>query len=329
MADGVPCPECGTSCTRMYCSTRCMNRAGERRRRARRASTRYPTGRPGCRGCGETLDNALRSDQAWCSSRCKSQAAAALRRNARHAVLFGDGPRECVHCGAALDGADGHVRYCGNTCRIKSSNDRATARARAAQPAQKRPCAECSAPFATRRQTVRYCSRSCATSAAARQAASHRVRTRAERVAAKVCHHCNGSLAHLAKAYVYCSGRCRRAETYIRHRTARKAYRDRVRRGDGWRAINRGYAHARRARKLATSITEATSEQVAARMSMFSGCWMCGGEWTEVEHVKPLAQGGPHILANLRPACGPCNRRKGASWSGVTEVLRRRAPVAA
>lgn len=53
---------------------------------------------------------------------------------------------------------------------------------------------------------------------------------------------------------------------------------------------------------------------------MFPGCWMCGGEWAEIEHVKPLALGGPHILANLRPSCGPCNRRKGAHWPGAARL---------
>lgn len=43
-------------------------------------------------------------------------------------------------------------------------------------------------------------------------------------------------------------------------------------------------------------------------------CWMCGGTPTDWDHVKPIAKGGPHVLANLRPACGDCNRRKRDRW---------------
>lgn len=47
---------------------------------------------------------------------------------------------------------------------------------------------------------------------------------------------------------------------------------------------------------------------------MFAGCWVCGGEATQVDHVKPIAAGGAHILANLRPICGQCNQRKKDKW---------------
>jgi 5-methylcytosine-specific restriction endonuclease McrA len=41
-------------------------------------------------------------------------------------------------------------------------------------------------------------------------------------------------------------------------------------------------------------------------------CWMCSGEYQEVDHVIPLARGGLHCLSNLRPACRSCNASKGA-----------------
>ncbi|WP_399552357.1 HNH endonuclease [uncultured Microbacterium sp.] len=46
-------------------------------------------------------------------------------------------------------------------------------------------------------------------------------------------------------------------------------------------------------------------------------CWMCGSPWEHIDHVKPIAKGGPHLLANLRPACAACNMKKGSAWSGV------------
>lgn len=43
-------------------------------------------------------------------------------------------------------------------------------------------------------------------------------------------------------------------------------------------------------------------------------CYMCGSKATATDHVKPLAKGGPHMLANLRPACTPCNSAKQDTW---------------
>lgn len=67
----------------------------------------------------------------------------------------------------------------------------------------------------------------------------------------------------------------------------------------------------------------ATLEQIMARWEYFGGrCWMCGGEATETEHVKPLSKGGSQWPANLRPSCRPCNRRKLAKWPFPLEVVR-------
>jgi 5-methylcytosine-specific restriction endonuclease McrA len=44
-------------------------------------------------------------------------------------------------------------------------------------------------------------------------------------------------------------------------------------------------------------------------------CVYCGAALTvaaaTLDHVYPLARGGPHVPGNLVAACGPCNRRKG------------------
>lgn len=58
-----------------------------------------------------------------------------------------------------------------------------------------------------------------------------------------------------------------------------------------------------------------TDAQMDQRMSMFGHkCWMCGGPFQHVDHVKPISKGGPHMLANIRPACAPCNLGKGSKW---------------
>lgn len=57
-----------------------------------------------------------------------------------------------------------------------------------------------------------------------------------------------------------------------------------------------------------------TTEELDARLSMFPGCWLCGGEATEVDHVKPVSAGGPDALSNLRPVCRSCNAGKADTW---------------
>lgn len=62
----------------------------------------------------------------------------------------------------------------------------------------------------------------------------------------------------------------------------------------------------------------ATPEQVLARMAYFGfQCWLCGGPFEDVDHVKPIAKGGSNWPANLRPSCHSCNSRKRSRWFGV------------
>lgn len=72
-----------------------------------------------------------------------------------------------------------------------------------------------------------------------------------------------------------------------------------------------------RARQASAATCPFTADQLDARMSMFAGCWMCRGPKEHIDHVKPLAKGGPHMLANLRPACRSCNTSKQDRWLGV------------
>lgn len=85
-----------------------------------------------------------------------------------------------------------------------------------------------------------------------------------------------------------------------------------------WKLENRARATAletvRNARK-AGAAGSATPGQIAARVAYYDGkCWMCGAPWQQIDHVKPVAKGGPNWPANLRPACAPCNRSKGSRW---------------
>ncbi len=68
-------------------------------------------------------------------------------------------------------------------------------------------------------------------------------------------------------------------------------------------------------RKRAAMIGEVTVELLEAKLAYWGGkCWMCDGPFEHWDHVKPLSKGGAHCLANLRPACAPCNMHKHATW---------------
>jgi 5-methylcytosine-specific restriction endonuclease McrA len=92
------------------------------------------------------------------------------------------------------------------------------------------------------------------------------------------------------------------------------------------RGFYRKHGGLRRARLKGLLTFPFTDAQLTQRLSMQSGCWMCGEEGTQVDHVKPVARKGAHILANFRPACRSCNSAKRDKWlsSGVTlkEFLR-------
>jgi 5-methylcytosine-specific restriction endonuclease McrA len=53
-----------------------------------------------------------------------------------------------------------------------------------------------------------------------------------------------------------------------------------------------------------------------------NACWMCGGAFDEVDHVKPLSKGGIHALSNMRPSCDHCNNTKHARWYGPNHLDR-------
>lgn len=51
-------------------------------------------------------------------------------------------------------------------------------------------------------------------------------------------------------------------------------------------------------------------------------CAYCGGEADGWDHVVPFAKGGAHTLANIIPACFPCNQRKNRYGAHVFDVPR-------
>lgn len=80
------------------------------------------------------------------------------------------------------------------------------------------------------------------------------------------------------------------------------------------RETSRERARRRRAQLNDVLVLPFTDDQLTARLSMFAGCWICGGDADTIDHVKPVSKGGAHILSNIRPACQPCNTRKKDKW---------------
>jgi 5-methylcytosine-specific restriction endonuclease McrA len=71
----------------------------------------------------------------------------------------------------------------------------------------------------------------------------------------------------------------------------------------------------RRAQVKNATIVPFTRTQFLAKFAYWGNrCWICGDAATAADHVKPIAKGGLHTLANIRPICKPCNSTKNARW---------------
>lgn len=84
--------------------------------------------------------------------------------------------------------------------------------------------------------------------------------------------------------------------------------------------------HAYRGRLRTAPSWPYTADELRQKFEYHGGrCWMCrkpllpGFHW---DHVKPLNQGGSDMLANLRPACGPCNSAKRDRWPFAPALSR-------
>lgn len=83
----------------------------------------------------------------------------------------------------------------------------------------------------------------------------------------------------------------------------------------------------RRAIKLGNQADFVTTQDVLDLVSSYDGrCYCCGRPFSAdlpvtLDHWQPLARGGAHTVANLRPACSPCNTRKNARWPMTNEDL--------
>lgn len=139
------------------------------------------------------------------------------------------------------------------------------------------------------------------------------------------CGWCGGSLEGKSQQARFCSARCMDKNRYRQNRDKRLSAVKEYSKSPAGLHVSREKKRKKRAILRAGLVIPFTNEQLSARLAMFAGCWMCGGVADTVDHVKPIARGGAHILANLRPACRSCNSSKNARWEGVRDALERAA----
>jgi 5-methylcytosine-specific restriction endonuclease McrA len=75
---------------------------------------------------------------------------------------------------------------------------------------------------------------------------------------------------------------------------------------------HRAQSSRRRAALAGACLVAVTADDIAARFAVYGNrCAYCGvdGPMT-LDHVKPIALGGKHMPANIRPACKSCNSSK-------------------
>jgi len=83
-------------------------------------------------------------------------------------------------------------------------------------------------------------------------------------------------------------------------------------------------AARRRKRRLSGVVNDLTGEQWSALQSAWEGCAYCGATGVPLQRdcVLPVSRGGRYTVANVVPACRPCNASK---WNDeVTGWLRRK-----
>ena len=217
----------------------------------------------------------------------------------------------CADCGALFDAPSKLSKYCSNTCRNRVRERR-----------RMMPCAVCG--------ELMHRSR---TSLPEGEAAHRKCRHPAAGVHGRAstysrhgcrCDECRAAKTAVTSRWFRESGYFSRPEVVERRRAERSTSERRTADKQRW---SRYYRENREQLMVAAKVKEVrrkgaptipfTVAQLDDRLSMFSGCWMCGCERDEtfhVDHVKPLSKGGWHCLSNLRPACGPCNLSKGAKW---------------
>jgi 5-methylcytosine-specific restriction endonuclease McrA len=285
-----------------------------------------------CALCGDLIPDSRRKDAKYCSDRCRANSHYArhgdrIRGEWREKNPKVDEVRTCVHCGGEFTRGRSDQVYCSNACDKKAYEKRHAQeiadknaekkeqrrRARLERMALPRPIRLCSVEdcdvtsdddpaFKAGMCNIHYLR-------------DYRADLRAEMRGPLVCaaEGCEVNVSRGRLNQFFCSTGCQQkawtATTDQDKLRARKAKAE----GD------------RRARKYNNPGYEffTYGEWLDLLIACGFRCTYCHEtpEGLQMDHVFPLARGGPHCLANVTPACGPCNRAKHDST--VEEWLAR------
>lgn len=122
---------------------------------------------------------------------------------------------------------------------------------------------------------------------------------------------------------VKAQGRKDGAVGYRRHHAKRRAYNQvyalankekiRARSTSERGRMLRRFNQQKRSARIAKLENTLTKQEWAKRLSDFHGlCAYCPAPGVEIDHIVPVSKGGGLTLANVLPACRPCNTAKNA-----------------
>lgn len=262
-----------------------------------------------CPRCGDDFPSETFGTRPYCKG-CFNAYARERRRAKAEA-----NPRTCAHCGGLFVRTNGRMILCSPECVVAQRRE-----ARGVPAPSFAHCRNCGTEFMRSRADSTHCSSKCqdATKYAAQR---NDPEFKARRSAAWLKY----SAAN--REQVLASGRAWRRSNPDRLKASQKAWaeRNRYTYKNSWR---RKFPdkHAAKQRARTVRLRELTpfpleNDLVMAKIAYWGGkCWICGVEYTAVDHVKPLAKRGLNIVANLRPICVSCNSRKRDRWFGATRL---------
>jgi 5-methylcytosine-specific restriction enzyme A len=93
------------------------------------------------------------------------------------------------------------------------------------------------------------------------------------------------------------------------------------------RETHRAGKHRRKARLRGNGGSYTPAEWIALKTQYDNRCLVCGKQEPEIEltvdHIIPLAKGGPNTINNIQPLCHLCNSLKGTDVKDYRPKRRR------
>lgn len=263
-----------------------------------------------CPRCGEDHPRETFGSRPYCRE-CFAAYLRARRASTRPVLV-------CAHCGSDFHRRHGGQITCSAACgkahtrSLRGTPDRAVT-----------ACAWCQAPFEKARADARHCSTRCRDS---ERYSRRRLDPgyKAGRAAYQQQYHLANRERRIEAATLWRNANKERHSALTKAWAASNQERLRARR-TAYRIAHRAELSAKEKRRTdrmkSVAFIVPTDEQMRAKVAYWGDhCWMCPAPADTVDHVKPIAAGGPHILANMRPACRSCNSAKNSKWFGPRDL---------